>query len=93
MLARVHVLVSGRVQGVAFRWYAQREAESRGLTGWVRNRRDGRVEACVEGERSKVAEFAEWMRRGPMLARVDNVEETWAEAAAEFADFQVRPMA
>jgi acylphosphatase len=93
MLARVHVIVSGRVQGVAFRWYAQREAEDRGLTGWVRNRRNGRVEVCVEGERSEVAEFAEWMRRGPMLARVDEVEETWAQASGEFADFQVRSTA
>jgi acylphosphatase len=89
MAARLRALVSGRVQGVAFRWYAQQTAIAQGLTGWIRNRRDGRVEVCVEGERKEVESFAAWLRRGPSPARVDSVEETWTEATGEFADFQV----
>ena len=71
---RVHVLVAGRVQGVAFRYYTRREALSLGLSGWVRNLADGRVEAVVEGPASDVEVMVEWIRRGPPGARVDGLE-------------------
>ena len=69
--ARVHLLVSGRVQGVAFRASAVDEARSLGLRGWVRNLPDGRVEAEAEGERARLLDLARWCERGPPAARVD----------------------
>ncbi len=70
-----HVLVTGRVQGVAFRWSTQREAERLAVDGWVRNRTDGRVEAWVEGEAGAVEELLRWMGDGPPSARVTGLEE------------------
>jgi acylphosphatase len=69
-LVRVHVLVEGRVQRVAFRYNTRREAIRLGLSGWVRNLSDGRVEAVFEGPRAIVDEMLEWTRRGPNHARV-----------------------
>src|SRR3954454_8660460 len=69
------VTIRGRVQGVGFRYWTRRAATARGLQGWVRNRRDGRVEAVFAGEQQAVAEMIEQCRRGPGAARVDKVEE------------------
>lgn len=71
---RRRLFVSGRVQGVAFRWCAVEEATRLGLRGWVRNRRDGRVEALAEGPRAAVEAFQAWCRVGPPAAEVDRVE-------------------
>ncbi len=68
------LLISGRVQGVAFRAYTEREAGSLGVKGWVRNLPDGRVEAHLEGDPSAVEKMIEWCRRGPSHARVTGVE-------------------
>lgn len=84
-----HLNIAGRVQGVGFRFYFERTARQYGVGGWVRNRRDGNVEAVVHGEDSAVAAVIEWARRGPRNAMVDNV--TVAEAEGTFDDFQVRP--
>lgn len=73
-LRRVHVLVSGRVQGVGFRWEARSRAVSLGVTGWVRNRRDGNVEAVFEGEADRVEFLLRWCRQGPAVAYVDEIE-------------------
>jgi acylphosphatase len=67
----VRVVIHGRVQGVWFRAWARDQAVARGLTGWVRNRRDGTVEAVFEGEAAAVAAAVEACRRGPFGARVD----------------------
>jgi acylphosphatase len=67
-------LISGRVQGVGFRFFARRAAESEGVTGWARNLPDGRVETLVEGESGAVDRYLAKMRRGPVGGRVDNVE-------------------
>jgi acylphosphatase len=72
MTKRVHVLVSGDVQGVGFRWYCRQEAVGRGLGGFVRNLPDGRVEAAFEGEPDAVDEMVEWCRRGPRWASVSD---------------------
>jgi len=69
-----HVLVSGRVQGVGFRWHARAKAEELGLAGWVRNLPDGRVEALVEGEAPAVEAMLAWLARGPSAARVTGVQ-------------------
>jgi acylphosphatase len=69
----VQVRVSGRVQGVAFRWEAQHSAQRLGVTGWVRNEPDGSVVAHVEGEPDAVNDMVVWLRTGPPAARVSNV--------------------
>jgi acylphosphatase len=86
-LARVHLLVSGLVQGVAFRASTVQEARRLGLRGWVRNLPDGRVEAEAEGERAALEALAAWCRRGPPAARVDQVAERWGEARGELGPF------
>ncbi len=73
-LARVHVFVDGRVQGVWFRDSTWQQAERLGVGGWVRNLPDGRVEAVYEGSRPAVEELVEWTRRGPERAQVTALE-------------------
>jgi len=89
-LVRAHIYVSGLVQGVFFRASMQEVARSLGVTGWVRNLPDGRVEAVVEGDEDKVRKLIEWAWRGPPLARVENVEVKWEEYRGEFRDFHIR---
>jgi acylphosphatase len=90
MKARAHVYVSGMVQGVFFRTETQDEAIRQGVTGWVRNRPDGRVEAVFEGEREAVDKLVEFCRHGPHGARVTNVEILWEEYKGEFQGFRIR---
>jgi acylphosphatase len=71
---RVRALISGKVQGVWYRAWTQEEAEKRGLSGWVRNLSDGRVEAVFAGPHDKVEDMLAACREGPPLARVDGVE-------------------
>jgi acylphosphatase len=90
MMVRVHVYVSGRVQGVFFRYETRREARKRNVKGWVRNLPDGRVEALFEGEEEKVLELIEFCKHGPPGARVTNVEVEWGKYTGEFKDFYIR---
>lgn len=83
------MVVSGLVQGVGFRHATYRRALELGLTGWVRNLPDGRVEAVFQGDRQTVARMAEWCRRGPGLARVDQVTEHWEPSADSFGEFEI----
>ena len=71
--SRVHVVIDGRVQGVFFRASCAREARRLGLSGWVRNRADGAVEAEFEGPPDRVDAMVAWCRQGPPSARVDDV--------------------
>jgi acylphosphatase len=71
---RAHVWIAGRVQGVFFRAYARDAAQLIGVTGWVRNLYDGRVEAVFEGEADKVEKMIEWCREGSPMSRVVSVE-------------------
>lgn len=89
-MERVHVWVSGLVQGVWFRASAEREAIARGLTGWVRNLPDGRVEALAEGSRPALERYVDWCRQGPPAARVDDVKVEWLPATGEFDGFELR---
>ena len=86
---RVHVVIEGRVQGVLFRHYTREMAIQLGVTGWVRNRRDGSVEAVFEGDKKSVDKAIAWCHRGPSSARVTNVASTWEEFKGEFDDFSV----
>jgi acylphosphatase len=74
MKTNVHVIISGRVQGVWFRATTKQKAEQLGITGWVRNTSDGCVEAILEGEEQQVKKMIEWCHEGPPLAVVNKVE-------------------
>lgn len=87
---RVHVYVSGWVQGVFFRSETQEKAVRHNVTGWVRNLPDGRVEAVFEGEKDQVDALIEFCRRGPPGARVTNFEASWESYTGEFKGFKIR---
>ena len=91
MLAR-RVVVRGRVQGVGFRYAMVAAAQARGVTGWVRNRRDGSVEALVQGDAEAVESVIAWCRRGPPAAQVSGVDVAEADVEAH-AEFGARPTA
>jgi len=84
-----HLLISGRVQGVGFRYSMAEEAERVGATGWVRNRRDGTVEAVVDGPAGAVEAMLAWARRGPPSAQVTGV--AVSEVGGTFPRFEMRP--
>ena len=88
-LARVQVLVSGRVQGVFFRAYTRDQAVARGLSGWVRNLPDGRVAAVFEGDREKIDSMLVWLQEGPPYAAVDEVLTDWQPYQGEFQGFNI----
>ena len=87
--ARVHVWIEGRVQGVFFRAATRDEAQARGLSGWVRNLPDGRVEAVFEGDRQVVENMLVWCRKGPPYAYVDQIDIDWQPCQGDLADFRV----
>lgn len=84
----IHCFVSGKVQGVWFRAGTKEEAEKLGLTGWVKNLPDGRVEVLACGEKTKVIAMREWLNHGPRLAEVAQVELEELEPK-NYAGFQV----
>jgi len=84
----LHLVMYGRVQGVWYRDSMRREAERLGVSGWVRNRSDGAVEAMVQGEAGAVDELVRWAHRGPQLAEVERVEVQ--PGSGSFAGFEVR---
>ncbi len=88
--ARAHLIVSGRVQGVWFRAETQRAATIFGVSGWVRNRRDGTVEAIVEGDKKDVMSLINWCNTGPPLSKVEKVDAVWQNFIGEFVDFDIR---
>lgn len=88
-LRRAHLLVHGRVQGVGFRAFVQSQAVRRALKGWVKNLPDGRVESEVEGDEALVNEFIRTVRRGPPLARVQNVDLEWINPHARDSSFEI----
>jgi acylphosphatase len=87
--ARAHVIVIGIVQGVFFRVETKRAADRIGVTGWVRNRPEGTVEAVFEGEREKVEAAINWCRKGPPSGRVDELQLTWEPFQGEFSGFDI----
>lgn len=86
----LHVYITGRVQGVNYRYSTVQQATKLGLTGWVKNLYDGRVEALFEGEEELVSQMLSWCYQGPPMAYVTNVEFFKKEYTGAFKDFGVR---
>ena len=86
---RARLLISGRVQGVAFRWETLQAAARCRVTGWVRNLPDGRVEAVAEGPRQQVTDLIDWCCKGPPVARVDSLDIQWEDFSGEFMKFEI----
>ena len=89
-MKRLEAIVHGRVQGVYFRYYTQREARQLGLAGWVANRLDGKVQVVAEGTEAALRQFVDFLWRGSPQAHVSQVEVNWLEATGEFSGFSVR---
>lgn len=84
----VHIIVTGKVQGVFYRATAEETACSLGLTGWVKNRDDGRVEIMAEGGRASLEKLIAWCHEGPPLAHVKDVLVDWQPATGQFSTFE-----
>lgn len=89
MVDRLHVYIDGYVQGVGFRFSARERAESLGLSGWVRNLPDGRVECECEGAKPDLDAMLEWCRQGPRMAEIAQVEEAWQVGPARYQGFRI----
>jgi acylphosphatase len=86
---RIHLIIEGRVQGVWFRDSTRREAVALGITGWVKNRRDGGVEVLGEGPEDGIRKFVAWCQHGPPAARVSRVLENSQEWQGAFSSFDI----
>jgi acylphosphatase len=90
MKKRVHIYVSGIVQGVFFRDFTKRNATYLDIKGWVQNLPDGRVEVVAEGDEEKLLKLISLLEQGPSSARVDSIKIDWAEYKGEFKSFSIR---
>ena len=88
-LKGLHLIISGVVQGVGFRWFVERAATSFGLTGWVKNLYDGTVETCAEGDESALKGFLDEIKIGPRSGRVAGVKVNWTEYTGNYNDFRI----
>jgi acylphosphatase len=82
-------IVRGRVQGVGFRWFVEREAHILGIAGWVRNNSDGSVEVLAQGTRDQLSGLRSRLREGPRAARVDNVDESETQPTTGITSFRI----
>ena len=90
MNKQVHVKISGKVQGVWFRASTKQQAEQIGITGWVRNTSDGKVEAVFQGTKDQIDEMIRWCHQGPTLSHVEHIEITDNENAKTFDTFTIK---
>jgi acylphosphatase len=86
----IHVIIEGRVQGVCFRDYTQRQAHQLNLCGWVRNKSDGSVEAILRGADSDLAAMLEWLKQGSPMSRVDDIHTREVISEDHSTTFEVR---
>ncbi|MDQ3812792.1 MAG: acylphosphatase [Armatimonadota bacterium] len=93
MKRQAHVFYEGRVQGVGFRYTAEEMAQRHGIVGWVRNRRDGRVELVAQGEDGAVRAFLDDVRTGPLGHYIRDVDISWSDPDEDFPNFDIRPTA
>jgi acylphosphatase len=90
-LTRLHAFINGRVQGVGFRFFVIEKADLLQVTGWVRNTYDGQVEVTAEGLRPVLERFLVYLRHGPQVAYVTEVQTSWQQASGEFSRFEIAP--
>lgn len=88
-MEQAHVFISGFVQGVGFRAFIKRQAQRLGLTGFVKNLKDGRVESVLQGEKENIDEMIQLCNHGPMLSEVEEVVVEWEEAREESDGFKI----
>jgi len=88
-MERIEITVTGRVQGVGFRWHTVRQASALELAGWVRNEPDGSVRIVAEGPRPALEALLGWAARGPDHARVDTCNHVWQQPRGDLDDFTV----
>jgi acylphosphatase len=86
----IFVTVSGRVQGVGFRYFTQNKAEESGLTGWVRNLPDGKVEVLAFGPESELEQFMQVLNEGPLGSKVIHLQFQWLQEKQDFTNFTIR---
>ena len=89
MTPHLDITISGFVQGVGYRHFVRKTAQGLGLTGWVRNTPDGRVEAVLQGTKEKIQEMITHCRKGPFLAEIEDVEIVWEKVKQDYPDFQI----
>ena len=87
---RIHIFISGKVQGVFFRDGAFKRAEKLGVFGWIQNLENGIVEAVFEGDKDKVDKMVKWIRKGPLFARVKEIDVDEQKYTGDFKDFQIK---
>lgn len=87
---RAHLIISGRVQGVFFRYTMEQLASKFNVTGWAKNCLGGAVEAVLEGDKENVEKVIEWSHHGPSSAIVENVDVTWGKYTREFNNFSIK---
>ena len=85
----IHMIIEGRVQGVAFRYHTQMKARELGINGWVKNRTDGSVEVIAEGFENDLHAFKEWCHKGPRFAEVTKITESSHDCKNEFDSFNI----
>jgi len=90
MQTRAHVIISGSVQGVFFRSAIRNHAKLHNVKGWVRNTKDGYVEAVLEGDKDEIEEVIKYCKEGPSTASVADVKVEWKEPSENFAEFEIR---
>lgn len=90
-MLRIHLIITGRVQGVGFRYCTQEKACALHLTGWVKNLTDGSVECVAEGEKENLEKFLTWAEKGPPPAKVTEVKSRFLEALCEMKEFKIVP--
>ncbi len=90
MIRGVKLLISGRVQGVYFRLFAQKKAKQLGINGYAKNLVDGRVEIMAQADNSSIESFIKWSNKGPIIARVDEVEVSEWPIEEQFTTFEIR---
>ena len=88
--SRAYIYIAGDVQGVNFRYRTFKKAESLELLGWVRNSEDGGVETEIEGEKENIEKLIDWLRKGPMFAKVKNIKVSWKKYQNEFKTFEIK---
>ena len=86
----IRFVVSGKVQGVGFRWYVVQKGRSLALIGYAKNLQDGNVEVHAEGNKIDIQRFMEKVKKGPPLSRVDHIEMKWITASNRFKDFTIK---